>query len=116
MSSNIKVQRICQFCGNEFTARTTKTLYCTHTCNSRAYKAKVKGLKIESSNNETKAIITKPIEEIKAKAYLSIAETSKLLGISRRTIYRMLERGDLKTGKAGKRTIIQRADIDNLFN
>jgi len=28
MSSNIKITRICKFCENEFTARTTKTLYC----------------------------------------------------------------------------------------
>ncbi len=28
MSSNIKLQRICQHCGNEFTAKTTVTQYC----------------------------------------------------------------------------------------
>jgi len=115
MSSNIKVQRICQHCGNEFTARTTTTLYCSHRCNSAAYKAKQRAGKVEQSNKETQRIKTQPIEQLKAKAFLSIADTCKLIGISRRTVYRMIERGELITGKAGKRTIIRRSDLDKLF-
>ena len=115
MSSNIKVQRICQHCGNEFTARTTTTLYCSHRCNSAAYKAKQRAGKVEQSNKETQRIKSQPIEELKAKAFLSIAETCKLIGISRRTVYRMIERGELITGKAGKRTIIRRSDLEQLL-
>jgi len=115
MSSNIKVQRICQHCGNEFTARTTTTLYCTHRCNSSAYKAKLRVNKVEQSNKETKRIKNQPIEQLKAKAFLSIADTCLLIGISRRTVYRMIERGDLITGKAGKRTIIRRSDLEQLI-
>jgi excisionase family DNA binding protein len=55
------------------------------------------------------------MEELKAKPFLSVAEACTLLGISRRTIYRMLERGELRAGKAGKRTIFQRSEIDKLF-
>ena len=115
MSSNIKVQRICQHCGNEFTARTTTTLYCSHRCNSAAYKAKQRAGKVEQSNKETQCIKTQPIEQLKAKAFLSIADTCKLIGISRRTVYRMIERGELITGKAGKRTIIRRSDLEQLL-
>lgn len=56
-----------------------------------------------------------PIEELKAKAFLSIADTCKLVGISRRTVYRMIERGELIKGKAGKRTIIRRSDLEQLL-
>ncbi len=115
MSSNIEVQRICQHCGNEFTARTTTTLYCSHRCNSVAYKAKIRTGKVEVSNKETQRIKTQPIEELKAKSFLSIADTCKLIGISRRTVYRMIERGELITGKAGKRTIIRRSDLEQLL-
>lgn len=115
MSSNIKVQRICQHCGKEFTARTTKTQYCGDECAKRAYKVRLRRTKVEASNVETFLIKTKPIEEIKSKAFLSIAETCVLLGISRRTVYRMLSRGELNAGKAGKRTIIQRLEIDKIF-
>ena len=116
MSSKIEIQRICEYCGNDFTARTTKTRYCSHTCNGRAYHAGMKSLKVERSNKETQRIISKPFEELKTKPFLSIAEVGKLLGISRRTIYRMMDRKELNAGKAGKRTIIQRSDIDKLFS
>ncbi len=115
MSSKIKVQRICKHCGNEFTARTTTTLYCSPRCNSAANKAKIRNAKVEASNKETQRIKNQPIEELKAKAFLSIADTCKLIGISRRTVYRLIERGELITGKAGKRTIIRRSDLEQLI-
>jgi len=115
MSSNIRVQRICQHCSKEFTAKTTVTQYCGDNCAKRAYKQKVKAEKVAASNSETSGIRIKPIEEINAKPFLSIAETGKLLGISRRTVYRMLERNEISAGKAGKRTIIQRSAIDQIF-
>ncbi len=115
MSSNIEIKRLCQYCGNEFTARTTRTRYCSHTCNSRAYKAQVKISKIEVSNVETKQLKVKPVEDLNAREFLSVQETCKLLGVSNRTIYRLLQRGEIKAGKIGKRTIFKRSDIDKLF-
>lgn len=115
MSSNIKVQRICQHCGIEFTARTTVTQYCGDNCAKRAYKARMKAEKVEKSNKETQRIKNQPMEELKARAFLSIADTCKLVGISRRTVYRMIARGDLSPGKAGKRTIIRRSELEELI-
>lgn len=115
MSSNIQVQRICQHCGVEFTARTTVTQYCGDNCSKRAYKARIKASKIEASNKQTQRIKNQPIEELKAKAFLSIADTCKLIGISRRTVYRMIERNELIIGKAGKRTIIKRSDLEQVL-
>jgi len=115
MSSNIKIQRVCLFCGKEFTAQTTVTKYCSHTCSQRAYKQNLRKGKIEVSNKETKAIISKPIEELKAKPFLSISETSMLFGISKRTLYRIIDSGKLIIGKAGSRTIIRRSDIEELL-
>jgi excisionase family DNA binding protein len=115
MSSNIKIEKVCQYCGAEFTAKTTKTKYCSHKCASRAYKARQRDGKIRASLTETIQIKESEIEELKAKDFLSITETYKLLGVSRRTVYRMIERGDLKATKIGGRTIVRRTDIDKLF-
>jgi excisionase family DNA binding protein len=90
-------------------------MYCSPRCNNAAYKAKIRASKIEASNKATQRIKSQPIEELKAKAFLSIAETCKLIGISRRTVYRIIERGELITGKAGKRTIIRRSDLEQLL-
>ena len=72
MSSNIRIQRICQHCGNEFTAMTTVTKYCGAQCAKSAYKARQKTEKIDVSNKETKEIISKPIAEIQSKEFLRL--------------------------------------------
>ena len=115
MSSNIRVQRICQHCKQEFTARTTVTKYCGNRCAKYAYKARHRKKNVEKSNAETKAIIEKPLTNLNIKAFLSIAEASKLLGVSRSTFNRMMKRGAVRFAKVGTRVIIRRADIESIF-
>ncbi len=116
MSSNIKVQRICQFCGKEFTARTTKTQYCGDVCAKRAYKARVKDAKIQVSNVETQKVKEKPIEEIKTKEFLTIKDVAKLLNCSIRTAYRLANQGTIKSFRITERkTLVKRSEIDKLF-
>lgn len=116
MSSNIQVQRICQHCGTEFTARTTVTKYCSHRCGSLANKAKKRAEKVQKSNTETKQIKTKPIEELKAKEFLTVTDVSKLIGCSRQNVYKLINTGKLKaTNILEKKTIVRRCDLDKLF-
>lgn len=51
-----------------------------------------------------------------AKLFLNKAETAELLGVSSKTIYRMIKRGELKAKKFGRRVIIARKDIDEMFS
>jgi excisionase family DNA binding protein len=116
MSSNIEVQRICEYCNKEFTARTTVTRFCSMKCSSANSKRKTRNTKIELSNKETKRIKTQPIEELKAKEFLSVTQVSKLIGCSRQNVYKLINAGKLKaTNILEKKTIIKRSDIDKLF-
>ena len=116
MSSNIQLTRVCQYCGNEFTAKTTVTKYCSHRCSNAAYKKRDRDIKVEKSIIQTKAIITKPIEHIQVKEFLSIEETCQLLGVSRWTIWRAIKNKEIKATQIGqKRIIIKRSEIDRLF-
>lgn len=116
MSSNITVQRICQQCGNEFTAKTTTTQYCSMTCNRKAYKAKIKNGKIEKSDNEVKVIKSKPIEELKAKEFLTVRDIATLLGSSRMAVYKMISSGRLHgVNLSERKTVIRRIDFDKMF-
>jgi excisionase family DNA binding protein len=115
MSSNIRINRICEFCGNEFTARTTVTKYCSDTCSKRAYKARKRTEKVEASNQETKQAKEKPLAEIKARDYWSISEVCTLTGVSRWTIWRQINNGNLPAAKLGKRILIRKADLEALF-
>jgi len=116
MSSKIEVQRICQHCSNEFTARTTTTLYCSHRCNSAAYKAKLRADKIENSNKQTRQIKTISIDELKAKEFLTVREVASLLNCSVRSAYYYIENGTIQAVNLGQRiTRIKRSNIDKLF-
>ena len=116
MSSNLRIQRICQYCGSEFTSKTTVTRTCSDKCAKKLYKQKQRNAKIEVSNQQTEQIVGKPMEELSAKAFLSVSETCKLLSMSRWTIWRAIKRNELNSAKIGKRTLIRRLDIDRLFD
>jgi excisionase family DNA binding protein len=116
MSSNITIQRICQYCGNSFTAKKTTTKFCSHKCNSRGYKLNLKNKKIEISHIETTKIIDKPIEDLKSREVLSVPQVATILGLSKKAVYNMVNDGRLKASNLGERLIrIRRIDLDNLL-
>ena len=107
MSSNIKILKKCEFCGNDFTAKTLLTRYCSHTCNRRHYAV----IKREEKIGAATQISTKSRQydsSVNLKEFLSIDETAMLLGTSRRTINRLITDGKIKVCKVGSRTIIKR--------
>ena len=115
MSSNIEVIRICEHCKKQFTARTTRTRYCSHICNSRGYKSLVHKGKVEKSNNEIVQLLNTDLEKIKPLEFLKITQATLLFGISRSTLYRLVNNGQLDIAKFGKRTVIRRCDLDAFF-
>jgi len=133
MSSNIKIPKFCQYCGQAFVAQKTTTRFCSHKCASRAYKQRKREEKVGSTLKEQIKSVTSansenlqslqslPIQtgnfiNLRDKEFLSVQEAAILLGASRWTIQRMIQREELKAGKLGRRTIIPRSEIDNLFN
>lgn len=116
MSSKIEVQRICQYCEQEFTARTTVTKYCSHKCGSAAYKARKRADKVKQSNTETTRIKSQPIEQLKAKEFLTVREVAQLLNCSVRSAYYYIESGTISAVNLGQRmTRVKRSEIDKLF-
>lgn len=116
MSSNIRIIRICQQCGNEFEARKTTSKTCSDACAKKAYKERQRLGKIQASNDQTSQVKLKPIEDIKGQEFLTVNESAKLIRISRRSLYRLNERGELPFVKLNRRTVIRRSDIDRLFD
>lgn len=117
MSSNISINRICQHCNGEFTARTTTTQYCSQRCNRAAYKAKIRAGKIEQSNKETLRTKNRPLDELKSKEFLTVREVANLLNLSIRTAYYQIENGTIQAVNLGQRiTRVKRSEIDKLFN
>lgn len=116
MSSNIKIARICQHCGNEFEAKTTVTKFCSLPCARRAYKAALKNEKIAKSNREVKSVRQAPLELLKAKEFLTVRDVATLLNSSRQTVYNLISAGQIKASNIKlKKTLIKRSEIDKLF-
>ena len=119
MSSKIEFPKICEYCGNEFIAKTTVTRFCSHKCNQRDYKQRLKDQKIEKalaiSHKPQDESPSNPIGEIQQKEFLSIKEAATLLGVSERTFFRLMKNEVIKSKRLGKRTIISRSEINKIF-
>jgi excisionase family DNA binding protein len=114
MSSNIRLEKICQHCGVQFTAKTTVTQFCSDTCSKRAYKQRKRNEKINVAiKDETEKANYNP--SISQKEFLTVDEACQLINASRWTIYRLIDKGELKAGKLGRSTRIPRTAINELF-
>jgi len=119
MSSNIKVQKICEYCGKEFTAKKTTTRHCSDTCAKRAYKARQREISVNKCKQDT--ILKKekipPIDMLQEKEFLTVREASVLLTCSVRRVYYLIESGDIKAANpTGRMTRIRRSEINRLFS
>ena len=87
--------------------------YCSHQCNSRAYKSKRREERVQRTEvNEQE----KKLKDLIDKPYLSIAEAGRLLGISRHTIYRYIYSGRLRAcNMSSQRSIVKREDIEQML-
>lgn len=113
------ILKICEFCGNTFNAYKTTTRYCSHTCNSRAYKDNKRQMRLTAINYRTMQemeMISDQYEKLKDKEFLSVSETAFLLSVGRMTVYRYLHSGSLSAVQIGGKTFIRRKDIDIMFD
>lgn len=114
MSSNIRIKSSCDFCGNEFIAKTLKTRYCSHTCNRKDYKERMKKDKVSKEvnlrNNKTQ------LEGLKNRDYLSVKEVAVLMGCSTKTVYRLMKDGTIKSTNLSVRlTRINRKSLEKII-
>ena len=117
MSSNLKIKRICAWCGKEFIAQKTTTACCSKQCANALYKKRKRDEAIKTNNQIVrKKIEEKPIERIKDKPFLTITEAALYLGVTRPTVYSYIRRDELKVIRLGFKYLLKKEDIDKLFN
>mgnify|MGYP000757765630 FL=1 len=114
MSSNIRIERICEWCGKQFTAQTTVTRFCSKRCSEHAYKERLRQKKISLSNQET--ALNSRDKDSRNKEFLTPSETAKYLGVGRTYIYDSINRGKIKITRIGRKTLICKADIQAMFD
>lgn len=120
MSTNIRVPKICQHCGSEFIAKTLTTKFCSHLCNSRDYKARAKEKKLANyeekvkvAESESKITTAKPA--LNEQEYFSISDAAVFIGVSKRTIERLIATNQIQVTRLNRRVIIPKRNISKLF-
>ena len=85
----MRIVKICEFCQNEFVAKTTVTQCCSDACAKRLYKAKKRNGAISRAKLETEvkskpeAFVTEgQVKAIQAKEWLTLKEAALLLNVS----------------------------------
>lgn len=109
-----QIKKVCEWCGDIFYAQKITTRYCSHTCNSRAYKANKRKERVKTSEALTHRVIQeRPIEQLRDRPFLSIAETATLLGLSLQGVYKQIYAGRLRASKITSRlSVVKREDIE----
>lgn len=116
MSSNLTVNRICVCCGKVFQAKTTVTRYCGKLCNKRYSKQKARAEKIAPVEQLIKKMVNHQQQDLSSREFLSVKMAAKLLAVSERVIYGMVNSGRIRSANlAQRKTVIYRQDIDSLF-
>lgn len=112
----MEIQKRCLWCGRSFIAHKMITLYCSHSCNGKAYKVQKKKEKLQKYIEKEDIQPLASTRCIGDKEFLSPIEVATLLGVSRATIYRYMVSGLIRVLQLKGRTIIRRSDVEKMFN
>ena len=109
-ASKYKIQRKCKVCGTLFYAKTVSSWYCSRNCTCAAYRIKKRDEKNEQKRKEKASKIPDD------RPYISVAEAVALFGISRNSLYRLINNGTIPAINMGQRlTRISRAHLEASF-
>ena len=78
--SNIRIKKICEWCGQEFVAQKVTTKYCSHRCANLAYKQAIRAKRIQHEEQRIQIVKSeKPLMDIKDKESQIRKEVKRLM-------------------------------------
>jgi excisionase family DNA binding protein len=110
----MRIPATCSWCGVRFIAKTTITKFCSLKCAQRAYKKRKRAEKLQEREGQEELLKT-AVKVQEDKEFLSIADTVKLIGLSRTTIYRLLNSNKIPSIRLGGRVLISRKELLKSF-
>ena len=116
-TSNIRIKKICKWCGKEYEAQKSSTQFCSKRCAEHAYKErKRQEKKKQVETSEVERVAAGREKKLQDNQYLSVVESAQLLNRTRFGIYKLIYRGVLRAYRiSGQWTVIKRADIDAMI-
>lgn len=121
MSSNIRIKKICSECNTPFIARQNRTRFCSLLCSQRGYKKQIRDEKIADTSEtvKTQNIRIHPAEnsaQAIEKALIGMKELSMFIGLSERTLFRLITDPEFPRLKIGKRLLFQKEKVMEYIN
>ncbi|RHC89973.1 HTH domain-containing protein [Parabacteroides merdae] len=93
-TASVRIERICEFCGKTFIAKTCKTRFCCKACNDKYYKELIRNDRYNAVTKEVKEekkkrirLAVDELEVIQAREFISLKQLAIYLGVSRKSIY-----------------------------
>lgn len=111
MSSNIRLNKVCQLCGKQFTAKTTVTKYCGDDCSKKAYKKRKRQEKITKSISNPEPSFV-PVYN---NGYFTVLDIMNYFNISKSSAQRLVKRNNLPKKKIGRWVYIKKSDLEGIF-
>ena len=111
------IKKRCEYCGKDFPASNRTVRYCSHACNSKAYR-----LAQQNKVAALTATLVKPQRQQRTKSnivdrpYINVAEAAVLIGVCRQTVYNLLQNGRFHAARLSSRlTLISRQSVDDFI-
>lgn len=116
----LSYKKTCEWCGKTYYAQKITTSYCSHSCASRAYKARKRTEVMARFVAENPIVQNKdPVQSTKSSVsgvdVMTPRVAAAYLGIGKTTLYRYIEGGKIKVLKLSGKTLIRRSDLDDMF-
>ena len=116
MSSDMRIKKVCQFCKDTFIAKQHRTKFCSHRCGQLNYKQHARDEKIAATVEAVKEQVSQPArikipQPIIEKALIPMKELALVIGISERTIFRLVKDAAFPKIKIGKRLLFQKEKV-----
>ena len=118
MSSNLKIKRICAWCGKVSLSPKNNNSSCSKQCANALIKRRSVTKQSKPTINSWRRRLMKSLLKESKTSHFS-AQLPRLpiyLGVTRPTVYGYIKRGELKVTRLGFKYLLKKEDIDELFN
>lgn len=105
-------KKMCEWCGNEFTARKSNTRYCSKACADHANKERLRAWSQEAVGNHEAG----KARNVDTNYVMTPTMLASYLGIARSTAYKYISSGFIKSLQMGRKTLVRKEDVDKLFD
>lgn len=118
----MRIQKVCLHCKGVFTARKTITKFCSLDCAQKDYKQRMRTLRINDAKEKARKEMTDVVDgkntsrpgtvlQMGEKLLINVNELALVIGMSRRTIFNLMEDKKFPRIKVGRKLLFDKNQV-----